>query len=326
MKTMRRFLRGACPRKNIFGKGRKIKAFAGMAAAFFLFLCLIFPFAAKTVPPCRAAAQTADALCLSPRPASPVGGTKKEVLLSRFTTEFDGSNLTRSHNIRLASRKIDGCVLPAGGAFSFNGRVGERTKARGFQEAPVIFEGEFVRGTGGGVCQVSTTLYNAALLAGMTVTEVHAHSLRVGYVPPSLDAMVSSASDLRFCNPSPAPAVIRMYTEKNSVTAEIYGRKTADEYRTESVVLRRLSPPPAEVVEGEEDCVLKREKEGMKSESYLFVYRRGRRLRCVRIRRDTYAFVQGKVQKKRTETAEEVPEAGERAEGSNSCGKVAQND
>ncbi len=307
---------------------RKMKVSAGMAGAFFCLLCLIFPFGAGFAAPVRAAAQAACSRC-TPRPSHAAGGAAREILLSRFTTKFDGSNVPRSHNIRLASKMIDGCRLPAGGAFSFNGRVGERTEARGFMEAAVIFEGEFVTGTGGGVCQVSTTLYNAALLAGMHIVEVHAHSLQVSYVSPSLDAMVSSASDLRFVNPSAAPAVIRMHTDGGSVTAEIYGKRTADEYRTESVVLKVLPPPPAEVVEGEADCILKKEKNGLRSESYLVRYRRGRRLSSVRLRRDTYAFVQGKIQKKREEdplAAEEgaLPE-GEEGE-SNSFGKLPQND
>lgn len=95
------------------------------------------------------------------------------------------------HNIALAAEKINGCILADGEEFSFNGRVGARTESNGFLSAPIILEGDFVEGVGGGVCQASTTVYNAALLAGMEITEQHPHSLRVGYVEPSFDAMVS---------------------------------------------------------------------------------------------------------------------------------------
>lgn len=334
------FSKGACQKIKGFKKKEKKKAFAGTAVAFLFLFCLIFPFGGKAAV--SVAAETAEmagmaervcSLSFSPLPERAFGGKKEEVLLSRFTTKFDGTNLPRSHNIRLAGKLIDGCRLAAGEEFSFNRRVGKRTAARGFQEAPVIFDGKFTKGTGGGVCQVSTTLYNAALLAGMKIEEAHPHSLQVGYVRPSLDAMVSSSSDLRFTNPSGAPAVIRMYADENSITAEIYGRETGYEYRTESAVLRILPPPPAEEVEGEEDCVLRREKNGLKSESYLVCYRRGKRLKSVRLRRDTYAWVQGKLQKKREECPllpEDGTQGGEQTDGGeetgNSFGKVVQND
>ena len=322
--------------ENNLQNGAKKRMFAGMAGVFFFFLCLIFPLGPQFVFSAarREGACAACAACaVVPPPQSAFGGTGEEVLLSRFTTRFDGSNAPRSHNIRLAGKLIDGCRLAAGEEFSFNRRVGKRTAARGFKDAAVIFEGEFTTGTGGGVCQVSTTLYNAALLAGMRIGEVHPHSLQVGYVPPSLDAMVSAASDLRFFNPSRAPAVIRMHADGNSITAEIYGRATGYEYRTESAVLRVLPPPPAEEVEGEEDCVLRRGKNGLKSESYLVRYRRGKRVGSVRLRRDTYAWVREKLQKKREECPllpqeESGGESGRGAAGEkgNSCGKVVQND
>lgn len=88
-----------------------------------------------------------------------------------------------------------------GEEFSFNAAVGERTEERGYSTAKVIENGKFVEGVGGGVCQVSSTVYNCALLSGLTVTERHRHSLAVSYVEPSFDAMVSySYADLRFYN------------------------------------------------------------------------------------------------------------------------------
>lgn len=270
-------------------KGIFRRAFAA-AGVFFLLLWLIFP-----------ALPYLSALVVF----AADGASEKELLLASYTTRFSEANEARAHNIRLACEKMDGYRLAAGEEFSFNAVVGARTRERGFLDAAVILDGEFVPGTGGGVCQVSTTLYNAALLAGMEIMEVRAHSLRVGYVPPSFDAMVSSASDLRFVNPKPTPAVIRARAKEGSVTVELYGRKDGYTYRAESVVLREILPPAPIVREGDCDKVLKEERNGLKSEGYLLVYRRGKRVGGRRIRRDTYGYVQGEIQKKREKNDEE---------------------
>ncbi|MDE5896693.1 MAG: VanW family protein, partial [Clostridia bacterium] len=101
-------------------------------------------------------------------------------LLASYTTYFNGENFARSENIRLAASRISGSVIEAGGQFSFNEVVGKRTKENGFRDAAVILDGELVPGVGGGVCQASTTLMNAALRAGMKITESRSHSLSVG--------------------------------------------------------------------------------------------------------------------------------------------------
>ena len=220
-------------------------------------------------------------------------------LLASFTTYFNGDNTARSENIALAASRIAGTVIEAGGEFSFNRVVGKRTRENGFQDAVVILDGEFVPGVGGGVCQASTTLMNAALRAGMKITESRNHSLSVGYVPPSLDAMVSEYSDLKFKNPYDTPVYLLAQTGKSSVTFRLYGLPDGKRYETESRVLFRLTPPPAEEIEGEEDKVIRAEKEGLASESYLLTYdQAGRLLSRKLFRRDTYAAQRGKVQVK----------------------------
>ncbi|MCD7728959.1 MAG: VanW family protein [Clostridia bacterium] len=160
------------------------------------------------------------------------------VLLSSFTTYFDGSNADRAHNIALAARRISGCVLRPEGVFSFNESVGARTKERGFKIAKVIMGGRYVYGIGGGVCQVSTTLYNAALLAGLKVTEYHPHSLPVSYVSPSRDAMVSGTyCDLKCKNISDCPVYIRVLTGNNYVRCEIYGKSSGYTYSLDTEYL-----------------------------------------------------------------------------------------
>ena len=152
----------------------------------------------------------------------------KTKLLASFTTYFDSSNLSRTSNIRLASSFLNGSVVPAGKTISFNDTVGERKKSRGFLSAKIIENGEFTDGVGGGVCQVSTTLYNAALLSGLKIEEYHPHSLAVSYVPPSRDAMVSGrACDLKISNPFNEPVYIRASVSGGSVRFEITAAATA---------------------------------------------------------------------------------------------------
>ncbi|MBP5242421.1 MAG: VanW family protein [Clostridia bacterium] len=275
---------------------KKYRAFVQAAGAFLLSVWIVFPTEQKI----SAAAERS-----APSMEERLSQEKQSLCLSRFTTLFDGQNQARSHNIRLACSLLDGCKVGGGEVFSFNQAVGERTKERGFAEAAIIKEGEFVLGTGGGVCQVSTTVYNAALLAGMQITEVRPHSLRVGYVSPSLDAMVSSDSDMRFKNPMSTPVVLRAHADENSLTVEVYGRQSGYTYQTQSVVLQEPEPPMPVIEEGETDEILREEKRGTVSESYLLVYRHGKRVGGKRIRRDGYAAVQGVLRRKKEANAEE---------------------
>ena len=227
--------------------------------------------------------------------------------LASFTTIFDEGNEPRRHNIALAASRISGMEIEAGGEFSFNRAVGERTEKNGFKVAAVIEGGQFVPGVGGGVCQASTTLFGAALRAGLKITESHAHSLSVGYVPPSLDAMVSSASDLKFVNPYPFPVYLSGRTDGGAVTFTVYGKPDGLRYETESVVLSRITPPEPEIVEDE--GLVRAEKEGLKSESFLLVYDgAGSLVSRTRIRKDCYAAMRGKI----IPPAIEIPEETEK--------------
>lgn len=218
----------------------------------------------------------------------------RTLLLSSFTTYFDGDNLPRVHNIRLSSSRISEMVLESGAEFSFNGTVGLRTEENGYQIATVIQNGQFADGVGGGVCQTSTTLFNAALLAGMKITESRAHSLSISYVKPSLDAMVSEYSDLKFVNPYSFPVYLLSKVEGEGVTFEFYGKPDGKRYETESVTLMKMPPPRAIIVEGEEEKLIRAEKEGLASESYLLTYdEKGNLLSRELIRKDSYAAVQG---------------------------------
>lgn len=212
-------------------------------------------------------------------------------LIARFSTYYGDSKPNRKDNVALACRKIDGTVLYPEDEFSFNDIVGARTVENGFKSAYIIKDGEFVEGIGGGVCQVSSTLYNCALLANLTITCVRAHSLPVSYVAPSFDAMVSTASDLRFVNTLSSPVTIKMLADGKYLKAEMYG--------IESCTIRRRSQTietlPFEI-EYRDDATLKLGeevidtygKEGLRSQGFLEYYQNGKLLKTVLIRKDTY--------------------------------------
>ena len=225
-------------------------------------------------------------------------------LLNSYTTYFDGKNEARSHNIRLAASLIDGTVLQNGEIFSFNERVGQRTSERGFKHAAIIENGEFVEGVGGGVCQVSTTLYNAALLSGCRIVEYHPHSLAVSYVPPSRDAMVSgSFFDLKFENATGSTVYIKSVAGENYVSFKLYGRDFGIKYSLNSQVTGTIEPPE----EFTDDIALVRSgRTGTISEGYLTVTKNGFS-RVIFLRRDKYA-PQKKITLKTEEEPLEIPE------------------
>lgn len=147
-------------------------------------------------------------------------------LWSRAVTRFDPADRARVHNIRLAVQKLDGRVLPPGATLSFNQVVGSRQEAdSAFKPAPVFSDKGRVRALGGGVCQVSSTLYSAVLLTDLQVHERHAHAMPVPYLAPGLDATVSNVLDLRVRNPYPFAVQIRMRIEGRRLVAEVWAEQ-----------------------------------------------------------------------------------------------------
>ena len=168
-------------------------------------------------------------------------GYSREKLAS-YVTYFNQNDGGRCENIRLAAARLNGIALQPYGELSFNAVVGARTAKNGYKSAKVIVQGEFVEGIGGGVCQVSTTLYNAALLAGLTVLESYPHSLQVGYVPPSRDAMVSSKSDLRIYNPRSETVYISSVVGVGYVRFTMCGKPDGRTYEIESRSIEVIPP------------------------------------------------------------------------------------
>lgn len=228
----------------------------------------------------------------------PFGACDDLEKMSAYTTYYNENDGGRCENIAIAGRLINGITVQAYGEFSFNATVGRRTAAAGFQQAKIIVNGEYVSGVGGGVCQVSTTLYNAALKSGLSVIEWHPHSLRVGYVPPSRDAMVSTESDLKFFNPYDFPVRLCCEVFKGGIRVTFYGKRTGERYEIVSNVLAEIPPPPPVTKEGEREEILRSPQNGVKSEAYLERYKGDALLSRHRLRIDEYRPIQGIVVKK----------------------------
>lgn len=175
-------------------------------------------------------------------------------LIGRGYSEFHGSIPGRIHNVALAASRINGTLIPPGETFSFNDTLGDISAATGYQSAYIIKEGRTVLGDGGGVCQVSTTMFRAALNAGLPIAERQAHAYRVHYYEDAgykagIDATVFSPSvDLKIKNNTPAYILIQTKTDLQNVslTFELYGTHDGRSAQiSEHVVGAQIAPPPA---------------------------------------------------------------------------------
>lgn len=145
-------------------------------------------------------------------------------IIGEYHTTFNNRILGRNHNIRLAASRIDHVLLQPGEVFSFNEKNGEISVAAGYVDAPVIVKGELQEGVGGGVCQVTSTLYNSVLLSDLKIVERKSHSIPSGYVPVGRDATIfGNIIDFKFANDKEYPIYIRSYVHGNTVKVIIYG-------------------------------------------------------------------------------------------------------
>lgn len=218
-------------------------------------------------------------------------------LLSQFSTSFTSSGYNRSNNIILSSAKLNGLVLMPGEEFSYNQAVGQRTRAAGFREAGAYSNGKVVQEVGGGICQVSSTLYNAVLYANLEIVERTNHYFNPGYVKAGLDATVSwGGPDFRFRNNRNYPIRIVTDTSGKKLKVYIYGLKTDDDC---TVVLdtRYISSVPykttyqndASLATGE-TRVISSGSNGCKTATYKYVYdKNGTLISSECISRDTYS-------------------------------------
>ncbi len=145
-----------------------------------------------------------------------------EVVIASYTTYFNSAVAGRTKNIELSAEALNNVIIGNGDIFSYNSTVGPGNEENGYQEAPVAVDGELVMGIGGGVCQTSSTLYNAIDQLGVQYVEKHNHSVKVGYVPEGRDATVAyGALDFRFQNTTGAPLLLRTTVQNGALTVEV---------------------------------------------------------------------------------------------------------
>lgn len=193
-------------------------------------------------------------------------------LLATFTTYYGTGDTGRCHNIYLAAKSITQTVVMPGETFSYNNLIGECSPRTGYRESTIYLNGELSTGIGGGICQVSTTLYNAVVRANLEIVQRRNHSLSVTYVPLGQDAMVSiGSSDFQFKNNRDYPIKVVAYTGTGSITCQIYGLKNDVEYDVKLVT-----------------NVISKTDTKTKTQTYKILYQNGKEVSRTLLSTDTY--------------------------------------
>lgn len=216
-------------------------------------------------------------------------------LLSSYSTSFASSSSNRATNVSLATNKINGKVLMPGEVFSFNDTVGKRTSQAGFKVAGVYMNGQVATDYGGGICQVSSTLYNAVLRANLEIVDRSNHMFEVGYVPIGTDATVSwGAPDFKFKNSRSYPIKIVTSSSNRKCVVKFYGLKESEEYdieivsyRTGSVPYRTTYTTDSSLAAGQQK-VIQRGSNGAKSVAYRIRKKNGQVISKELLSKDTY--------------------------------------
>lgn len=240
-------------------------------------------------------------------------------LQSKFSTSIKNSQSGRRHNVALALKKLNGTIVKPNEIKSFNQIVGPQTESGGYESAIIIINGAFKNGIGGGICQASTTLYNALLLADVEIDEVHKHTLPVKYVEMALDAMVSEGtSDLVFKNTSNNDLYIKSYVKGDDATVEIYGKSLPDgvtvkrsaefiksiPHSGDKIIVDTNGEYRDKVIYKGEYYRLKYPVDGYEAKAYKEYYKDGKLIDKQEIRHEKYSPQQGIV----IEGAEDLPE------------------
>ena len=240
-----------------------------------------------------------------------IDGLKNSVgLRSSYSTNYAKSSKDRKQNIKKALECFNGLIVKPGQTVSFNETTGPRTEEKGYLPAHIIVGGKYVDGVGGGVCQASTTLYNALLLADIDILSVSHHTIPASYVPLSFDAMVSGDySDLVFQNNLSGPIYIKIKCDDTNASVEVYGQKLdeGEEIRHRAELVKVLAHNGDKIVsdtKGEyankilykgEYLRLKYPREGYESKAFLQHYKNGELSEEKEIRHDFYPAQDGVV-------------------------------
>lgn len=248
-------------------------------------------------------------------------------LIGTYYTTYNYSDPNRNNNLAVGCEYINGTILASGEIFSANAELGSQTAAGGYKMAGVYSNGKVEQGMAGGVCQVTSTLYNAAIMAELEIVERHPHSMTVGYVPLGRDAAVAGTyKDLKFKNSTEYPILIEAYAANGKLVMNIYGHEEHSagrkvEYET---VYEATIPKPAEIVkedpekpEGEREITSKG-RTGSKVSIYKKVYQNGSQISREWFSSSSYRAVADEVTvgTKKAETKTEIPTTPSWAENS----------
>ena len=215
--------------------------------------------------------------------------------LATYSTRYDPTNKNRSNNIAISTEKIDGTIIMPGETFSYNQTVGERTIAEGYKEAGAYAGGRVVQDVGGGICQTSSTLYNAALLANLEIVDRSNHQFLTSYVDAGRDATVAWGSiDFQFKNTRTYPIKIEATAKNGVCTMSIYGIKEETEYEVviQSEVLSYIpfttKYEDDETLDEGEEVVEQSGYRGCTSEAYRILKQNGEVVSKTLLSKDTY--------------------------------------
>ena len=215
--------------------------------------------------------------------------------LSTYTTNYDASNVNRNNNLNLAAEKLNGTIVNPGEEFSYNKTIGQRTIAAGFKEAHAYAGGKVVLDVGGGICQLSSTLYNAVLLINAEVTERHNHYFKTAYVPAGQDATVSwGSADFRFKNNRKYPIKIIAVAEDGVVRVDLMGIKQEDdctvliESKTVDIIKKDTEYRENNNLEKGESVVIQDGEDGYISETYKTLMKNGIIISKELVSKDSY--------------------------------------
>lgn len=237
-------------------------------------------------------------------PASMVENIKDiNSVIATSTTSFSTQDTNRSYNIQYACQKLDGTVLMPGETFSMNNALGPRTLENGYKDAKVIMYDELIDGPGGGVCQVTTTLYVAVLKSLLNVTERMHHSLTLAYVPPGQDATIAeNYIDFKFKNSKDYPVSISAETVGGNINIRLLGKK-GEQYsaKLRSEVIDVINPDPAEMIRDKslnsgEQKVVREERQGKRVQVFREIYdKNGTLVEKALVTDDIYRPVRGQI-------------------------------
>lgn len=238
-------------------------------------------------------------------------GVERKIV--QFSTSLGASGPGRSFNVESAAKAVNGTILPPGAVFDYGKAIAKAQTEYGFREAPVIVNGQLQPGTGGGICQVSSTLYNAAVRTGLEIVERRNHSLPVGYLPKGQDATFSEGYiNFRFRNNTGKYLVIKTAVQGRVLTVKFFGTFPKNvTYGLDSRTVEVLSPPSRYVNDPSlprgGTRLLKKGRSGYVVETYITKYVDGKAVERTRLSRDVYPAQKQVVAINRGGTSRNVP-------------------